>query len=638
MKHFLTLLCVMALLPFYFGCGNSSVDNPVAPEPAVDITAAPLGNDVVFENMYASEAARLTDKTPVQIVTVLEGTGRVTIEARFRGVRDLHGFPLYECELLDEAVEAMGGIAKGMSGSPVGPPGRIMGALAYGDAFSKAPMRFWVTSIDAMEAAKEHQTFGDRRETAPAAPAAGINAVYTPVKVPVMITGVLPHQLEKLNAHLKGKARLDFIELFADVGGAPAAPDNPTRLAAGDMIGVAIARGDVVNAIGFGTVTQVYDDGTFVAFGHPMDGVGKTSLPVYRAVVNGIVPTLEASYKSSSAYGNPIGTITKDLTAAIVGELGVLPPMIPVKVTYQIQNDPAVVKNHKVAYGQELFIPVVAAGSMDAIRQESSPGTIDVFISLSFEETAKVYTESFRVASPNPVGDMFARTDGVLYNFTDLFANKAGKATLSAVDINIKERPHLYIAEIHDVETDTVYAETQHTFTVVLLPHYSAVAGERTLKKEVTLDIPEGFMGEARLSVTSSDPFGLISVGNFDFEPDEFEREPQPQTLDQLIEQLENARPMDPGIITITLTPLLDSFGTDPWEFLDQGFEVDEPEDFIPEDWEQDTVSLEPIEKQIIIEGFVVGGDYSKDIFIHGIPLDEGIEPAEVPQDVGNQN
>ena len=87
------------------------------------------------------------------------------------------------------------------------------------------------------------------------------------------------------------------------------------------MIGAAIATGDIANAIGLGTVTQVYDN-KFVAFGHPMFGDGKSALPVYRAVVNGIVPNLMISYKSASAYGNPIGTVTKDLTPAIVGELG----------------------------------------------------------------------------------------------------------------------------------------------------------------------------------------------------------------------------------------------------------------------------------------------------------------------------
>ena len=115
--------------------------------------------------MYEDEARKLTDKTPVQIVTVIEGTSRVVLQARFRGVRDFgFGFPLYECELMDESAEAMGGIAAGMSGSPVGPPGRIMGALAYGDSFAVAPTRFWVTSIDAMEAAIDHQMLGELGE------------------------------------------------------------------------------------------------------------------------------------------------------------------------------------------------------------------------------------------------------------------------------------------------------------------------------------------------------------------------------------------------------------------------------------------------------------------------------------------
>ncbi len=132
--------------------------------------------------MYEDEVRTLTDKTPLQIVTVLEGTSRVVLQARFRGVRDTGlGFPLYECELMDEAAEAMGGIAQGMSGSPVGPPGRIMGALAYGDSFAKTPMRFWVTPIDAMEATIDHQTFGEvlAQAAVPAAPGRGIHATHT---------------------------------------------------------------------------------------------------------------------------------------------------------------------------------------------------------------------------------------------------------------------------------------------------------------------------------------------------------------------------------------------------------------------------------------------------------------------------
>ena len=169
---------------------QTQTENPLTDDVITGFSAAPLLGDVVLENMYEDEARKLTDKTPLQIVTVLEGTSRVVLQARFRGVRDFgFGFPLYECELMDESAEALGGIAAGMSGSPVGPPGRIMGALAYGDNFSKAPTRFWVTSIDAMDASIDHQTFGEvlAQEPAPAAPAAGINATYSPVIVEPVI-------------------------------------------------------------------------------------------------------------------------------------------------------------------------------------------------------------------------------------------------------------------------------------------------------------------------------------------------------------------------------------------------------------------------------------------------------------------
>ena len=128
------------------------------------------------------------------------------------------------------------------------------------------------------------------QEPAAAAPSAGINATYVPVKTPVMITGIQGYRIQELSSHL-ADSRYNFVELFADIGGAPAAPPLRTSpsLAPGDMIGAALATGDIVNAIGFGTVTQVYND-KFVAFGHPFFADGKSALPVYRAVVNGIVP------------------------------------------------------------------------------------------------------------------------------------------------------------------------------------------------------------------------------------------------------------------------------------------------------------------------------------------------------------
>ncbi len=592
MKNFFLLASIAIMVLSLFACSSdeeqTEIENPAVIDEASAFSGAPLLGDVVLENMYEDEARKLTDKTPVQIVTVLEGTNRVTLEAQFRGVRDFgFGYPLYEFELTDELAEAMGGIAQGMSGSPVGPPGRIMGALAYGDAFATAPRRFWVTSIDAMENAITHQTFGEMfdAERAGAAPG-GIQAAYRPVKTPLTISGIQVNRLEQLSAHLEG-SHFDFVQLIADINDAPAAPPTvTTRLAAGDMIGVAVSTGDVVNSIGFGTVTQVYDDGTFTAFGHPMVYGGQSSLPVYRAVTNGIVSNLQIPYKSSSAYGNPIGTITKDLLPGIVGELGTVPSMIPLKVTYQAGNGPIVEKNHKVAYGQESFLPIVAAITMDSIRQEISSATVDGTVTLRFKETETVYTESFRSASSATFIDVLINTERIIRAFTDTLSNSAGEATLADVSIAIHDKPQIMLADLHEVivPEEGITPGEDLIVSVVLLPHWSAAGDKRTIEREVTLQVPEDFpAGDALLTVASENPFGppdpFFGPDFFFFGPEE-EPKPLPENLDELIKKMEEEQ-INPSLITITLESLGSPPGGLPPGFLPPDLL---PPDFLPPD------------------------------------------------------
>ena len=673
MKQFFLLAGIAIVLLCQLSCSSDEeqkqLENPAVIDETSAFSGAPLLGDVVLENMYEDEARKLIDKTPVQIVTVIEGTNRVVLEARFRGVRDFgFGFPLYECELVDEAAEAMGGIAQGMSGSPVGPPGRIMGALAYGDAFAQAPTRFWVTSIDAMENSINYQTFRDmlKAEPAPAAPAGVINATYAPVKTPVMITGIQTHRLEQLASNLNGP-RFENLELFATIGGVPAAPAaQTTRLAAGDMIGVAIATGDVVNAIGFGTVTQVYDDGTFVAFGHPMNGDGKSALPVYRAVTNGIVSNLAASYKSSSAYGAPIGKITKDLLPAIVGELGPPPPMIPVKVAYQAGNGPVVEKNHKLAYGQEWFLSTLAAATMGSIRHEIGSATLEGTVTLHFKETETVYTESFRSTSADPFGDIAQNVNRIVFAFTDLLFNSAGEATLTDVSISITDKPQIMAADVHEVivPEERILPGENLTVSVVLLPHWTAVNGERTIQREVTLEIPEDFpIGDATLTVASGSPFGPpVPFGAdflefdvpFDVPAEEEEPKLLPENLDELIKQMEDAQ-IDPSLITITLTasaPPPDLLPPEGFPFPENG-EIPEGGD-IPNDGEIPPELLAPeglppfddfppfedfeppptVETTINLDGFIVTGFKDVSVTIGDEEMVDGMIPEDIEEPI----
>ena len=325
------------------------------------------------------------------------------------------------------------------------------------------------------------------------------------------------------------------------------------------MIGVAIVIGDVVNAIGFGTVTQVYDDDTFVAFGHPFSafGDGKTSMPVYRATVNGLVPNLQNTYKSVSAYGEPIGTVTKDLIPGIVGEFGDPPEMIPVNIEYK-RNKDIIKKSHEVSYGNELFIPIIAAVTQDAIRLETSPTTIEATIELSFKESQQRYTETFLSASQDTWFDTLQNTERIIGAFTDPFLNKSEKATLTLVDITIVEKPQIMTATIQEViAPDQIVRGTTATITVVLLPHWSAVIdGERKIEKQVTLSVPSDYpLGDAWISVFSEDTDNFFFDFDFDFDLDvDSDFGPFPEDLDELIEQMEENQKGSAGLITVVLS------------------------------------------------------------------------------------
>ncbi len=361
------------------------------------------------------------------------------------------------------------------------------------------------------------------------------------------------------------------------------------------MIGVAIATGDVVNAIGFGTVTQVYDDNTFVAFGHPFSayGDGKTSLPVYRAVVNGLVPNLQSTYKSVSAYGDPIGTVTKDLIPAIAGELGEEPDTIPFNIKYQ-RGENVINKKHQVAYGYEQYIPIIAAVTHDAIRLETSPTTVGVSIKLGFKESDKNYTETFLSASDDTYLDILFNTQRIISAFTDRFINEVEKATLTSIDMTIMEKPQIMTAVIKEViAPDEIVRGTTVTLTVVLLPHWTAVQdGKRKIEKQITLDIPSDYpIGDAWINVFSEDPDDFFFGFDFDFDIDsDFDLDSLPENLDDLIEKLEAEQSEVPGLITIVLS--------DEIVFPDDSISDDEPQN------------------EITLEGFIVTGSESDSVDI----------------------
>ena len=272
---------------------------------------------------------------------------------------------------------------------------------------------------------------------------------------------------------------------------------------------------------------------------------------------------------------------------------------------------------------------MVAAFTMDAIRQESSPSTIDATLSLSFKETDTVYTDNFRIATEDALFETLFALENRISMFTSRANNAAGKATLKNVEISIKDTPQFRTAVIHDiVAPDILSPGTTTEVTLILLPHWSATNQTRHIEKVVEIDIPKDFpIGETTIDVTASgsadsffDDYYLFGFG--DEAPEE---PPEPENLDQLIQQLQENQAADSGTITITLQPA-------PFDW-DAHFELLDNWDWdtgTPPDPPDDDGTPPTIEKEIVMDGFIISGTKQITVPVN-TPVPDDAQPNGLP-------
>lgn len=231
------------------------------------------------------------------------------------------------------------GIIAGMSGSPVYLDGKLLGALAYGWPFASEPIG-GVTPFSRMLDVEDPRSSGGaaRPQLADILTAAGdgrLGRLVLDWLVPAGGDGArpLPLVVSGWNAPADGSwlaeggRRMGWIS----ASGAGAAGNGmASDLAPGSMVAVVLVDGDVTLAAG-GTVTEVREDRLW-AFGHASFAAGTTAMPLARAQVVAVLPSLMSSFKFFSV-GSPVGAIIADRRDGVVGRIGAEAPMVPVSVT-----------------------------------------------------------------------------------------------------------------------------------------------------------------------------------------------------------------------------------------------------------------------------------------------------------------
>lgn len=346
-------------------------------------------------------------------LTVVQGREISRFEVEVVGVLDEPGErnDFIVVRVSGEAIRRSGGIAQGMSGSPIYLEEKLAGALSRAATWSldrERPLGL-VTPIHAMLSLlselegelpvpedSDLRALGIERVLLVRAPPERIpegTIVAWPVSVPILVSGLSPRNVRFLAEGLDfsgiGSPLLDllppwqrrlpgFFELgFSRVMAAPAgSADEALAFQPGAPVGVALTTGDfVVGALG--TVTLVEDE-KILAFGHPFLHSGSCSYFLTGADVLDTVAAYDVSYKFGT-IGDVRGGIYVDRWAGIAGRTDRVPSSVATEIAVQGEGQGRL--STKIV-DEPRFLPLLfyAAGveAVDEALNRVGPGTARV--------------------------------------------------------------------------------------------------------------------------------------------------------------------------------------------------------------------------------------------------------------------
>lgn len=280
----------------------------------------------IFLCLYTAAAAGAVDIYPLEAVYPgLKGIGKTVVHGTLIEEFDVEvitiipqpgSIPdLIMVRVSGDAIDRSGGIASGMSGSPVYVDGKLLGAISYAYEYSDhrvgllTPAAPMLALLDKVPVAAPQLPQG-----------------FSEIATPVTVTGIAGRALAPLAKALEPYN----VQVIPGVSGIMQQVDV-SRLEPGSAFAVQLLRGDFQVAA-FGTITEVDEQNRFVGFGHSFLHKGDANYFVAPAVIHYTMPGLEIPYKIASA-GASVGAIYQDRAAGVAGTLDTQAAYIPINIT-----------------------------------------------------------------------------------------------------------------------------------------------------------------------------------------------------------------------------------------------------------------------------------------------------------------
>ncbi len=435
----------------------------------------------------------------------MEGYGKTV----FRGT-EVESFPItiegiiqegYQRRLIliragGERIEEIGGIASGMSGSPVYLDDRLIGAIAYGWQMSDQRMAL-ITPIEDMQQIWEEKEYWAREKPDLSDwPELESEAVRTPL----LASGLSGRSIDMLQEELD---KYD-IKVVSGPASRQDGGDTPP-LKPGSAVAVDLMRGDISTSF-VGTVTH-RNQNDILAFGHPLFHEGAVDLFLSDAYVHQIISSLEFPFKLASSQ-NLKGRIGQDRFAGISGQVGEYPRLIPINIAVKdldrgIENR----ASFQVVQHERLLNSLVGSAALQILDE-----TLDR-IGLG-TATGRVEITGRPLPDHNLTRDnlYFSHNDIAIAALTELqqliyllTANPYQKMDIYNIRLilEVEEVNSLAYLQRVEIEQEEIFPGEEVQATVVLRPFRDQV-----IEKEITFTIPEDMPpGPASIIVSGGPPW-----------------------------------------------------------------------------------------------------------------------------------
>ena len=504
------------------------------------VRAMPLGTPVFMRTEYANGQLADLELTFVQVIDDF-----------------LPPMPIYMFEASDPVLIQLGGIAQGMSGSPVFTEQGTWGAVAYAfNSQNHPPYYCFATPIE--------WVIGTQGPVPAAKPLATWEGhSISPLEIPLLSTG--------LNGmHPLPEGRSSFLSKTVAAG---LTQERQVSFEAGRPLTVGLLLGELTLGA-LGTISYV-DGNRVYGFGHPMNSSGPVELPIIEAKVLGEVSNLSAPFKFGTLNPTVRGILTEDRLPAVRGVLDEEPELVPIKSVYAFPAGSTVELAHQMpgSVGSYTALDLVSRAFFYPLtnRVDNDPDhSIRVTTDIAFAGSDSTLARSRLYSSPNGrlLASIFDAYYDVSFALEELMTRYDYALYVREAKVRVEVIPETRFAVVAKVMTDTLITLGSTLDITTSL----RVGRHRDREVELAISVPDTLpAGFYQLEVGSAATLGDDVGGGDDpfFGPVPFNGFGSEETLDDVFVRLN--RPDENVVLKARLTfvapPEPEEFPEPPPEF-----------------------------------------------------------------------